>query len=119
MRINQSSAKLPYLSKEEMIEVDRAMIEDYEIQLVQMMENAGRALAYLAKERFLENKPINRIVTILAGTGGNGGGALVSARHLHNYGADVKVITTKLNKQFSSVPAHQLMTIQKMGIPIK
>jgi hypothetical protein len=30
-----------------MIEVDRAMIEDYHIDLIQMMENAGRNLAHL------------------------------------------------------------------------
>ena len=30
-----------------MIEVNRAMIEDFGIELVQMMENAGRALAHL------------------------------------------------------------------------
>ena len=36
-----------------MIEVDRAMIEDYRIELIQMMENAGRALAVVARARFL------------------------------------------------------------------
>ena len=40
-----------------MIEVDKAMIEDYSIELIQMMENAGRNLAHLARIRFLENDP--------------------------------------------------------------
>jgi NAD(P)H-hydrate repair Nnr-like enzyme with NAD(P)H-hydrate epimerase domain len=35
-----------------MREVDRAMIEDLHIELVQMMENAGRNLAELAIARF-------------------------------------------------------------------
>ena len=34
-----------------MREVDRAMVEDYGIELVQMMENAGASLARLARTR--------------------------------------------------------------------
>ncbi len=40
--------KIPTLTTEEMIEVDRLMIENYGIQLIQMMENAGRNLAEIA-----------------------------------------------------------------------
>ncbi len=39
---------IPWLTTEQMIEVDRAMMEDYRIDLVRMMENAGRNLAHLA-----------------------------------------------------------------------
>ena len=35
-----------------MIEVDRAMIEEYHIELIQMMENAGRAFAELARRQW-------------------------------------------------------------------
>ena len=52
--------ELPYLTTEQMIEVDRAMIEDFGIELVQMMENAGRALAHLARERFLGGDPLGK-----------------------------------------------------------
>lgn len=54
--------KLPYLITEQMGEVDRAVIEDYHIELIQMMENAGRNLAHLARERFLEGNPTGRDV---------------------------------------------------------
>jgi len=43
---------IPYLTTGQMIEVDRAMIEDYHIELIQMMENAGRHFAHLARSRF-------------------------------------------------------------------
>ena len=33
--------EIPYLTTDQMREVDRAMIEDYHIELIQMMENAG------------------------------------------------------------------------------
>jgi len=109
---------LPALTTPQMIEVDRAMMEDYQIGLIQMMENAGRNLAHLARERFLGGDPRGQAVVILAGTGGNGGGALVCARRLHNYGADVRVFTTKPDESFAPVPGHQLATLRQMGVPV-
>jgi len=47
-----SRRKLPALTTEQMREVDRVMVEDLHIELVQMMENAGRSLAGLAIDRF-------------------------------------------------------------------
>jgi NAD(P)H-hydrate epimerase len=109
---------LPALTTSQMIEVDRAMIEDYQIGLLQMMENAGRSLAHLARQRFLGGDPRGQAVVILAGTGGNGGGALVCARRLHNCGADVRVFTTKADEAFAPVPGHQLAILQSMGVPV-
>jgi NAD(P)H-hydrate epimerase len=101
-----------------MIEVDRAMMEDYKIDLIQMMENAGRNLAHLARERFLNGDPRGRKVVVLAGTGGNGGGALVCARRLHNYGAEVRVFTAKPDADFAPVPGHQLDIVRRMNVPV-
>jgi 6-phosphogluconate dehydrogenase len=101
-----------------MSEVDRAMIEDYRIDLVQMMENAGRNLAHLARKRFFEGDPRGRTVIVLAGTGGNGGGALVCARRLHNYGARVQVFVTKPDSDFTPIPAHQLDILRRMQVPV-
>lgn len=109
---------LPALTTEQMIEVDRAMIDDYHIELIQMMENAGRNLAHLARERFLESNPRGKLVVVLAGSGGNGGGVLVAARRLYNYGADVKVYLTRPEAEFVPVPGHQLDILRRMGVPI-
>ncbi len=109
---------VPHLTTEQMIEVDRAMMEDYRIDLVRMMENAGRNLAHLARERFLNGDPAGRSVVVLAGTGGNGGGALVAARRLHNYGAAVSVFVTKPDEEFAPVPGEQLDLLRRMGIAI-
>lgn len=102
-----------------MIEVDRAMIEDYHIDLIQMMENAGRCLALTAKLRFLNNKPQDKIVVVMAGTGGNGGGALVAARRLHNWGAKIHVLITKEDNNFTAIPKQQLDSVRKMGINVR
>ena len=86
-----------------MAEIDRLMIEVAGISLIQMMENAGRSLAGLAVDRYHPGS-----VTILAGSGGNGGGALVAARHLANRGVDVQVCTTRPGHEMTPVARNQL-----------
>ena len=73
MAIPHSDIAIPYLTTQQMMEVDRAMIEDYQISLIQMMENAGRSLAHLARSRFLAGEPSGKSVVVLTGSGGNGG----------------------------------------------
>lgn len=114
-----SSVQIPYLTAEQMREVDRAMIEDYHVELLQMMENAGRNLADLARVRFLDGDPTGRTVVILAGSGGNGGGALVCARRLAAWGAQVQVYVTRSPQEMAPVPAHQLDILQQMGVPAR
>ena len=48
MSSDSGDRNIHFLTTGQMREVDRAMIEDYEILLIQMMENAGRNLAHLA-----------------------------------------------------------------------
>ncbi|MEM1414587.1 MAG: NAD(P)H-hydrate epimerase [Myxococcota bacterium] len=100
------AASLPFLTTEQMVEVDRAMIEDARIRLVQMMEHAGRHLAHLARTRFFGGDPRGKRVVVLAGTGGNGGGALVAARRLHGWGAAVRAHTTAEAEGFAEIPGH-------------
>ncbi|MBW6474393.1 MAG: NAD(P)H-hydrate epimerase, partial [Anaerolineaceae bacterium] len=118
MEIPSPKLEIPFLTTQQMIEVDRAMMEDYKIELIQMMENAGRNLAHLARIRFLENNPVGKRIVVLAGTGGNGGGALVAARRLHNWGANVFIVISKPPQNFTPIPGHQLDIAQRMGIPI-
>lgn len=109
---------LPWLTTDQMREVDRLMIEVYGIELIQMMENAGRALAHLARSHFLDGDPRGRRVIVLAGKGGNGGGALVAARRLHNYGARVEVLLASPPDALTPVPAHQQRILTQMNVPI-
>jgi NAD(P)H-hydrate epimerase len=100
---------VPALTTDQMREVDRAMIEDLHIELMQMMENAGRSLAELALARFA---PVT--LTVLAGPGGNGGGGLVAARHLVNRGRIVSVVLSEPDS-LTPVPAHQADILARMG----
>lgn len=108
---------LPLLSADQMREVDRLMIEEYGIQLMQMMENAGRNLADVA-EYMLAGSAKERPVLVLAGRGNNGGGGLVAARHLHNRGAEVQVITAYGPDSYADVPAQQLQILLQMGVSV-
>ncbi len=107
------SLPVPALTEQQMREVDRIMVEDIGIELVQMMENAGRNLAQLALRRF---NPAS--VIVLAGPGGNGGGGLVAARHLANRGIAVHVALSRPAEEFAGVSAHQLAILQRMRIPL-
>ncbi|MCI5080940.1 MAG: NAD(P)H-hydrate epimerase [Saprospiraceae bacterium] len=111
--------KIPHLTTEQMIEVDRLMEEKYQIDLTKMMENAGRSLAILASHLFLKKQPILKRVAVLVGTGGNGGGALAAARRLHNWGADVHVYISKPAGRMTSVPAHQLGILKSMEVSVQ
>ena len=108
---------IPTLTTTQMIEVDRAMIEDYHIKLIQMMENAGLAFAELAR-RQLRGAVKGHSIVVLCGSGNNGGGGMTAARRLHNWGADVLVALTKSADELRGVPAHQLDILQRIKIPI-
>jgi NAD(P)H-hydrate epimerase len=110
---------IPAITTDQKREVDRLMIEDYGIELIQMMENAGRHLAMLACQRFLANDPVDKRMLVLAGSGGNGGGGLVAARRLQNWGAQVHVYLTKTKQHFKGIPAHQLAILKRMKVPVE
>jgi NAD(P)H-hydrate epimerase len=116
MKLAKTDDAIPFVDTAEMVEVDRAMIEDYHIELIQMMENAGRNLAHLARMRFLDGDPREKRVLVLAGGGGNGGGALVAARRLHNWGGNVTVALGQAPAAMTPMPAKQLDILQRMAV---
>ncbi len=103
------------LTTAQMVEVDRLIIEDYGIRLIQMMENAGRNLAELAR-RMLDGNLSGRKIAVLCGAGNNGGGGMVAARHLHNRGAEVHVKFVGGPARLKDIPAHQWRILGAMGL---
>ncbi len=106
---------IPALTKAQMVEVDRLMVEAYGITLEQMMENAGRNLAELAR-RWLGGQVKDQSISILCGTGNNGGGGMVAARHLHNMGARVSVHLVGDTHRLKQVAAHQWTILQALQL---
>jgi NAD(P)H-hydrate epimerase len=109
---------LPVVTVEQMAEVDRIMIEEIGIALLQMMENAGRNIAELARS-LLGGSLEDQQVAVLAGPGHNGGGGLVAARHLSNGGAAVDVILGADESRLKPTTARQLGILREMQVPIR
>jgi NAD(P)H-hydrate epimerase len=65
-----TTATVPAVTVAQMREVDRVMVEDLGIVLLQMMENAGRALALQAGQ--LGGRVSGREIVVLCGSGGGG-----------------------------------------------
>ena len=105
--------EIPSLTTQQMIEVDRLMIEDFGIELIQMIENAGRNLAELTV-RMLGASLSGRTICVLCGHGNNGGGGIAAARHLNNRGAVVHVI--RLAGDLNDIPAKQWSILENMGL---
>jgi NAD(P)H-hydrate epimerase len=103
-------APVSAVTEEEMRAVDRVAVEEVGLALLQMMEHAGRNLA--AHVRAHTTGP----VTVLAGTGGNGGGGLACARHLVNHGRAVSVALTTAPEEFAGAPARQLRILDAMDV---
>jgi len=108
---------LVYLTAEEMAEADRIAIEEYGIDVIALMENAGVATAHLAR-KMLGGDVQGRKVCCLVGRGNNGGDGLVAARHLSNWGAVVRVVLAGEKSDLRDVPARQIAIVDKMGIPL-
>lgn len=105
---------VPSITTEQMREVDRLMIQEYGIVLLQMMENAGRNLARLTAS--LTGGAAGRSVVVLAGQGNNGGGGMVAARHLSNMGAQVRLLLAGAAHELVDVPAQQASILRRMGV---
>ncbi len=113
----QPIRSIPALTTDQMRQVDRLMMEEIGISLERMMENAGRNLAALARV-LLGGRVENKAISVLAGHGNNGGGGMVAARHLANWGAWVTVILTHMPASEKTVAHEQLEILQRMGIGI-
>jgi len=110
------SGGFPAIDAAGMAQVDLLMVQSYGITLPKMMENAGRALALVAWRRYLPGDLAGRHVAVLAGSGGNGGGAIVAARRLAGWGARVSLILSAGADTLRGVPADQLAILMAMGI---
>lgn len=107
--------RIPFISTRQMVEVDRLMIERYGIQLIQMMENAGRSLAELSRQ-MLGGDVSEKRIAVICGGGNNGGGGMAAARHLHNWGAEIGLRVLSPRGHLKDAPALQSDTLNAMGI---
>lgn len=110
------SDSFPAVTAAQMAQVDRVMIDALGVDVLQLMELAGRAVAAVARERFLGVDPRGRRVLILAGGGGNGGDGLVAARLLHAWGAEVVVMLDRVPAALGDPAAHNYAILDRLGL---
>lgn len=110
---------IPAVTAEQMATVDRIMIDELGVSVLQLMEVAGLAVAAFARDHMLRGDARGKRVLILCGTGGNGGDGLVAARFLHAWGAEVSVWLSQWPDPARGVAAHQLAIVERMAIPVR
>lgn len=104
--------KIPAISVEDMRTVDKN-ISSFDIDILQLMENAGRTIAMLARD--LLKRTEGRKICILAGRGNNGGDGFAAARFLHEWGASVSVVVPERYGNLHSLTRKHADSSRKAG----
>jgi NAD(P)H-hydrate epimerase len=113
-----SALSIPALTPDQMSQVDRIMVDELGVEVLQLMEVAGQAVAVWARERFLEGDARGKTVLVLAGSGGNAGDGMAAARFLHSWGAYPAVWLSHDADTLQGAAAHQLRSLRTLGLPI-
>ncbi|MFZ5596057.1 MAG: NAD(P)H-hydrate dehydratase [Bacillota bacterium] len=98
----------------QMREIDRRAMEDFKIPGIVLMENAGKSVVDIVREK-LGGVVYGKNVAVFCGKGNNGGDGLVAARHLFNMGADVRVIFLEKPEKITGDAAVNLEIWQRTG----
>src|SRR5260370_8286135 len=106
---------VPAVTAAQMREVDRMVVEEFGISLLQMMENAGRALAELTRIQLSGVR--RRRVVVLAGRGGNGGGGMAAGRGPALLGAAGKRGLAHPPKALCDPPPHPTAHFPTFAVP--
>lgn len=95
----------------EVAELDRYTIEDLGVDVKQLMEMAGLRSA----EKMAAMVPEKSHITVLVGSGGNGGDALVAAKWLKLWGYNPEVILSHPLEKLKPVTSDQLKVWENFG----
>ncbi len=109
---------IPAVTASQMAFIDRLMAERFGVSPVQLMEHAGYAVANFVRAQLPDGDAFGQRVVLLAGSGGNGGDALVAARLLAAWGADIAVVLARPATALTGLPAAHLRSVEVVGIPV-
>ncbi|MDD3800866.1 MAG: NAD(P)H-hydrate dehydratase [Desulfuromonas thiophila] len=104
------------VTAEQMREMDRQAIEDYGIEGLVLMENAGRGAAAVLQRRYADRYP--GPLLILCGKGNNGGDGYVMARHLQAWGWQVRLLALAAPQRLRGAAGHNAAIASRCGLPL-
>lgn len=104
----------PTLDRRQARQLDRRAVEEYGMHSLVLMENAGRGLADVLRER-----GVGGPVVVCCGKGNNGGDGFVLARHLDLRGTAAKVLLFAEPAELTGDAAANFAILQKCGLPIE
>ena len=102
---------------EDMRRIDETVVKDYGLPAIALMENAGRRTAEEAAAMI--DGAADKVFTVFAGGGNNGGDAFAAARHLMNMGARVKLFFTGEEERLSEAARAMHDALRAMGVEIR
>lgn len=106
---------LPGLTKNQMVAIDRIMMETLDVPVELMMEHAGSNLARLATHCVDAD---TSTIKIIVGSGNNGAGGMVAARRLAGWDYEVEVYAPRGVISFRRVPAGQYARLRSLGVSV-
>jgi hydroxyethylthiazole kinase-like uncharacterized protein yjeF len=108
-------SQAPTVSSAALRQADQQASSRFGIEPIQLMEVAGWQIASFI-DRFADGVRGKR-VTVVAGSGNNGGDALVAARFLQQRGAIVRASIVPARDP-NSLAARHALTLERLGIPM-
>ncbi|MBI5345043.1 MAG: NAD(P)H-hydrate epimerase [Deltaproteobacteria bacterium] len=95
--------------------IDRRAVLRFGLKTIQLMENAGRAVADTVRTEYQSCARRGCRVAVIAGKGNNGGDGYVAARHIKNSGIAVAVFSLARLKGLKGDAALNASVWEKMG----
>ena len=108
-------SELPSVTAPQMREIQRVAQEDFGVDILQIIENAGRAGARLALG-MLGGKGRGQRIVVLAGGGNKGAAGLCMARTLVNWGFVVDPVLAEVQGEMAYVARRQVQILKAAGI---
>lgn len=98
-----------------MRDIQRSAQEDFGLDLLQLIENGGRAISRIGLEMLGGKGRLQRVL-ILAGGGNKGATGLSAARHMTNWGLAVEVVLGEVEADMSFTAQRQVKILTESGI---
>ncbi len=111
----RKASEVPSVTSPQMREIQRAAQEEFGLDIIQITENAGRAVSTLALA-MLGGKARGQHIVVLAGGGNKGAAGLCAVRHLSNWGFVVEPVFGEVETEMSFAARKQLQILRQSGI---